>query len=259
MPPASYPYSTFLIDDLPTPNSRLYRISISLLAPRTAIPFVIGFMLTSVRHQIPRAFCRCIQSLHRILHRRLRNNDTAIDSGPDFLEAILSEATLDCAKCQNELLIPLVTPCGHTICAPCLLSLASARRCYCHVCDSRIRVEVGDLAENVTVKRLVDEKVNREGQKAWKEYRDAQKATRKALDTWTNRRRSFVERTVLCLKWLLLESTWLDFHIIVIWATVNLYVIAQLENKDQSRKQAILVEKSRVQEIEVVRLFSLLK
>lgn len=257
MPPASFPYSTFLTDDLPTPKSRMFTFPVPVRARRAALPFVIGFLLTTVRHQIPRFFRRRIRSLHRIIQQRLRNDIATGDSSPNLLETILSEATLDCVKCQNELLIPLVTPCGHTVCTPCLLNLAGARRFYCPVCDSRIREEVRDLAENVTVKRLVDEKVKREGQKAWREYRDAQEVSRKALVIWTNRRRSLFELTVLRLKhWLEVhEIGWFDFHFCFLMATGGYCAgkgsRAVIEIPEQTQKQAISADMSRAQEIEV--------
>lgn len=91
----------------------------------------------------------------------------------------LSATAFDCPVCLGELVLPRVTPCGHTMCSTCLLALSDHdRRPACPVCRRRVRPSVERLPVNFLVRACVEDRVSRRGPHALAAYRNAERAAR---------------------------------------------------------------------------------
>lgn len=91
-------------------------------------------------------------------------------------------APLDCPVCLGDLVLPRVTPCGHTLCSTCLAALfGHERRPACPICRKRIRASVEKLPVNFLVKAVVEARVAERGEGAWRAYREVEEEAKRVV------------------------------------------------------------------------------
>uniref|UniRef100_A0A7S1XGG1 RING-type domain-containing protein n=1 Tax=Compsopogon caeruleus TaxID=31354 RepID=A0A7S1XGG1_9RHOD len=134
-------------------------------------------------------------------------------------DEIGSDSPLDCPICLNSLVIPKLVPCGHTLCAVCILSLYEIQnRPSCPVCRNHINVPFEDLPTNFLAQACVESVERRRGQTALAEWKKDEEDARCVLTSWVSggkdRRKSnrpgFLRRFApawTCLKWTMVLVT----------------------------------------------------
>lgn len=142
--------------------------------------FAIGLAVGGKHARGRRKRLRSRNESHNNHERRMSSVDTTLGQDEESTATlgenpgrIGREVTkfFDCPICLNELILPRLVPCGHTLCSRCLVALYNhERRPGCPVCRKRIKVGVDKLPVNFTVKSCVEARVAERGDEAWDEY-----------------------------------------------------------------------------------------